>query len=67
MEKEWEMKHDLMSSLNYFSEKIICWNRDTFSCFFKRKKRVKRRLEGVMKALDIKVTEGLLKLELKLK
>lgn len=38
-----------MGSLKFFSEKLMSWNMYTFGCIFQRK----RRLEGVMKALDV--------------
>lgn len=66
-ETEWEWNDNLMCSLKCFSEKLIAWNRDTFGSIFKRKKRVRIRLEGVMKALDAKTLADLLKLESKLK
>lgn len=67
IEREWERKRDLMTSLKSFSEKLIEWNKNTFGCIFKRKRCIKKRLEGVMTALGVKVTVGLLKLEARLK
>lgn len=67
MEKEWVREGDLMRSLYRFSEKLSSWNKDTFGCIFERKRRVRRRLEGVLRALDQRPSLGLLKLEKKLK
>lgn len=67
MEKEWEWNGDLMSSLECFAEKLRCWNRDTFGNVFSKKRRVQRRLEGVVRALDVQATPGLLSLERELK
>lgn len=67
MERECVLEGDLTCSLKCFSEKFIAWNRDTFGNIFKRKMWLQRRLEGVMKALDVKISAGLLKLESVLK
>lgn len=44
------------------TEKLRAWNRDTFN-IFKRKRRLRIRLEGVVRALDVRASPGLLKLE----
>lgn len=52
MEKDWLWEGDLVASLKGLSEKLIAWNRDVFGSIFRRKRRVKSRMEGVMRALD---------------
>lgn len=49
------------------TEKLGAWNRDTFRNIFKRKRRLRNRLEGVVRSLYERVTPGLLKLESGLK
>lgn len=56
-----------MCSLKCLAEKLRAWNRDTFWNIFWRKRRLRRRLEGVTKALDERTSLGLLKMELRLK
>lgn len=56
-----------MSSLNKFLEKLNAWNRETFGCIFERKKKVKRRLKGVSRAMNLQPSLGLINLEKKLK
>lgn len=57
----------LTSSLQKLSAKLVAWNEYTFGNIFKCKKRNLLRLQGVQKALERNVSEGLKKLELKLK
>lgn len=52
-----------MSSLRGLMEKLIAWNRDTYGCIFERKRMVRRRMEGVMKALSERQSLELIKLE----
>lgn len=56
-----------MHSLNRFVEKLTAWNCDTFGNIFKRKRRLQRRLDGVVILLDTKISVGLLKVESRLK
>lgn len=56
-----------MNSLNGLSEKLVAWNRVTFGCIFERKKRIRWRLEGVLRALNVRQSWGLIKLEKQLK
>lgn len=63
MERGWEWNGDLMSSLKGFSEKVVAWNRDVFASILRRKIRVKSRMEGVTKAMDVSPNVGLIKLE----
>lgn len=67
MANEWVDVGDLGVALRKFSEKLAAWNRDVFGSIFKRKRRVQRRLEGVMKALENMLSVGLIKLERRLK
>lgn len=67
MEKEWRWSGDLTCSLKCFTEKLAAWNKDTFGNVFKRKRRLRRRREGVERALDQGTSVGLLKLESGLK
>lgn len=67
MEREWNKGLDLMQALDSFSVKLRFWNKDTFGCIFERKKRVRRRLEGVMRAVDMRPTLRPLKLEKNIK
>lgn len=52
-----------MHSLIGLTDKLIAWNMDTFGCTFERKKRVRRRLEGVLRALSVWQSLGLIKME----
>lgn len=56
-----------MASLKNFTEKLVEWNRDTFGNIFWRKKKLNRQMEGVSKAMETRLTVGLLKLERNLK
>lgn len=56
-----------MGALSGLSRKLIAWNKHTFGCIFERKKRVRRRLQGVIRALDTRQSMGMLKLEKRLK
>lgn len=56
-----------MCSLKCFVEKLSAWNKDTFGNILWRKRSLKKRLEGLSRAIDERVTVGLLKLEIKLK
>lgn len=47
--------------------KLEAWNRDTFGNIFHRRRRNELRLLGVQRALKRRVTEGLLKLDSKLR
>lgn len=67
MENEWADEGVLMALLMGFSEKLVAWNMDVFGNIFRRKKRVRNRLEGVMKVMDEVPTMGLFKLERRLK
>lgn len=67
MEEEWIREGDLMCSLRGLTKKLIAWNIDTFGCIFERKRRVKRRLEGVMKVLSERQSLGPIRLEKRLK
>lgn len=55
-----------MESLKFF-EKLLAWNIDVFGSIFRKKRQVKKRLEGVMRVLDEAPTVGLIKLERSLK
>lgn len=63
MEQKWRWEGDLSSLLSGLTEKFIAWNRDTFGCIFERKRRVRRCMEGVMKALSERHSCRLIKLE----
>lgn len=67
MEKEWLGGGDLLHSLKLFSEKVEAWNKDVFGNIDQRKRHLKSRLEGVVRALDAASTVSLIKLERKLK
>lgn len=67
MEREWVCEEGLMQSLKKFSKKLKSWNMDVFGGIFRRKRRIRSRLEGVKRELDVKATTGLLKLEMGLK
>lgn len=67
LKREWHWRGDVMCSLKSLAEKLRAWNRDTFGNIFWRKKRLTRRLEGVAKALDVKTSVRVLKLEMKLR
>lgn len=64
-EREWE--GCLTTSLRQLASKLEAWNKATFGNIFRRKKRNLLRLEGVQRAMGRHFSEGLLKLELKLK
>lgn len=55
----------LTCSLKCFTKKLAAWNRHTFGNISRRKRGLRRRLEGVERALDLKTSVGLLKLESK--
>lgn len=67
LRRNWQWSGDLTCLLKCLAEKLRAWNRDTFVNIFWQKKRLRKRLEGVTKALDERPTVGHLKLELKLK
>lgn len=56
-----------MTSLKGFSEKLDAWNRDVFRTIFRRKRRLRSRLEGIIKTLNAAPIVGFIKLERKLK
>lgn len=56
-----------MHSLKRLAGKLSAWNRDSFGNIFWKKKRLRRRLEGIAKALDERSSVGLIKLEMRLK
>lgn len=57
----------LMCSLKSLTEKLLCWNRDTFGNIFQRKKVLQGCLAGFSRAMEKRLTVGLLKLERRLK
>lgn len=57
----------LTTSLSKFASKLEAWNKNTFSNTFKRKKRNLSRLERMQRAMEGRLSEGLLELEMKLK
>lgn len=61
-EREWAWQRDLMCSLKCLAEKLCSWNKDTFDNVFRCKRRLRKWLEGVVKALDVRASVGLLKL-----
>lgn len=67
VDKEWKWAGSLTQTLKEFQSKIQAWNQDTFENIFKRKKRNVMRHAGVQRALGRRITEGLLKLEMKLR
>lgn len=67
MQKAWSWDGNLITPLKNSVEKLQAWNRSTFGNIFKRKKRNQMRLEGVTRALEVKMTFGLLRLDEKLK
>lgn len=67
MESELIDERDLITSLRGFSEKLVAWNMDVLGSKFRRKRRVKIRLEGATKAMDEMPSVGLFKLERRLK
>lgn len=62
-EKKWARTRELVSSLKRSTKKLQSWNRSTFDNLFRRKQRNRLRLKGVTRALENKVTTGLLRLE----
>lgn len=66
MAREWKCEGDMTKALKVLSMKLEAWNKDTFGNIF-RKKCNTLRLEGVQRTLERRVTEGLLKLEMKLR
>lgn len=67
MEKQWIWDANLTKSLKDFVMKLEAWSRDTFRNIFKRKSCNLLRMEGVTKAMERHPTEGLLKLDKKVK
>lgn len=63
IEKEWMCDGGLVDALMNFQKKLIAWNNDMFGHILKRKKWVRSRLEGVQRAVDVKWSKGLIKLE----
>lgn len=57
----------MTAALAELRDKLKEWNKNTFGNVFRRKKRNSLRLAGVERALESRTTEGLLKLEFKLK
>lgn len=67
MESAWKWEGSLNQTLKEFQLKLEAWNRDTFGKIFQRKRRNVLRLLGVQRALERRITEGLLKLDSKLR
>lgn len=67
LKRKWQWSGDFMCSLKCLAEKLHAWNRDTFGNVFWRKSRLRRRLEGIAKELDVRPSVGLLKLKMNLK
>lgn len=65
MEKEWAWEGDLMGSLRSFLEKLMALNIDVFGSILRRKRRVRSKLEGVMRVMEVSPIVGLLNLERK--
>lgn len=54
LEKERSRSGDLLYSMKCLTEKLTAWNRDMLGNIFKRKQRLRSRLEGVIRVLDVK-------------
>lgn len=67
VEKEWVRSGDLPQSLKHFLEKPEAWNRVVFGSIHKRKRWLRGRLDGIMRALDTAPTVSLIKLKRRLK
>lgn len=62
----WACDGCLTTSLHTFAGKSEEWNRSTFGHIFKRKKRNILQLEGVVRTMEQRLSEGLVCLEKKL-
>lgn len=64
---KWETNRALIPALEHLSEELQSWNKNVFGNIFHQKRSLLARLEGVQKSLSIKVNNGLLKLESKMR
>lgn len=67
LESSWAWNGDLLCSTKCLAENLKARNRHTFGNIFMHKRKLERRLEGVVRALDVRPSIGLIKLESKLK
>lgn len=67
VEREWKWAGSLTQTLKDFHLKLQAWNQDTFGNISRRKKRNEMRLTEICRTLEKRLTEGLLKLQVKLK
>lgn len=67
IEEHWVDEGGLMALLREFTKKFNAWNCDVFGSIFRRKRRARKRLEGLKKEMDEEPTVDLFRLEGRLK
>lgn len=59
----WESNNRLVNAINCFTKKAKEWNKNQFGNFFTRKRNLMSRLNGIQRALALRPSDFLVKLE----
>lgn len=67
VERSWKKGLSLNENIAMTKEVLTTWNKDTFGNIHRNKRRLEARLEGIQRAIGVRRTISLIKLEAKLK